>query len=44
MLHFFGMENGVSQIKYSLVVILGLNGGSEIQYKDMMMVDDEKYQ
>ena len=34
----------VSQIRYSLVVILELNGGSEVQYKDMMMVDDGKYQ
>ena len=34
----------VSQIRYSLVVILELNGVSEVQYKDMMMVDDGKYQ
>ena len=34
----------VSQIRYSLVVILELNSGSEVQYKDMMMVDDRKYQ
>ena len=34
----------VSQIRYSLVVILELNGVSEVQYKDLMMVDDEKYQ
>ena len=34
----------VSQIRYSLVVILELNSGLEVQYKDMMMVDDEKYQ
>ena len=34
----------VSQIKYSLVVILELNGVSEVQYKDMMMIDDRKYQ
>ena len=34
----------LSQIRYSLVVILELNGGSEVQYKDMMMVDDGKYQ
>ena len=34
----------VSQIRYLLVVILELNGVSEIQYKDMMMVDDGKYQ
>ena len=34
----------VSQIRYSLVVILELNGVSEVQYKNVMMVDDEKYQ
>ena len=34
----------LSQIRYSLVVILELNGSSEVQYKDMMMVDDRKYQ
>ena len=34
----------ISQIRYSLVVILELNGGSEVQHKDMMMVDDGKYQ
>ena len=34
----------VSQIRYSLVVILELNSGSEVQYKDMMIVDDRKYQ
>ena len=31
-------------MRYSLVVILELNGGSEVQYKNMMMVDDRKYQ
>ena len=34
----------LSQIRYLLVVILEPNGGSEVQYKDMMMVDDGKYQ
>ena len=34
----------LSQIRYSLVVILELNGVSEVQYKDVMMVDDGKYQ
>ena len=34
----------VLQMRYSLVVILKLNGGSEVQYKDMIMVDDRKYQ
>jgi len=36
--------NRVSQIRYSLVVILELNGVSEVQYKDVMMIDDGKYQ
>jgi len=34
----------VSQIRYSLVVILELNGVSEVQYKNVMMIDDGKYQ
>jgi len=34
----------VSQIRYSLVVILKLNGVSEVQYKGVMMIDDGKYQ
>jgi len=34
----------VSQIRYSLVVILELNGVSEVQYKGVMMIDDGKYQ
>ena len=34
----------LSQIRYSLVVILELNGVSEVQYKDVMMTDDGKYQ
>jgi len=34
----------ISQIRYSLVVILELNGVSEVQYKDVMMIDDGKYQ
>jgi len=34
----------ISQIKYSLVVILELNGVSEVQYKDVIIIDDEKYQ
>ena len=34
----------VSQIRYSLVVILELNNVSEVQYKDVMMIDDRKYQ
>ena len=32
------------QIRYSLVVILELNGVSKVQYKDVMMIDDGKYQ
>ena len=34
----------LSQIRYSLVVILELNGVPEVQYKDVMMTDNEKYQ
>ena len=34
----------LSQIKYSLVVILELNGVSEVQYKNVMMIDNGKYQ
>jgi len=34
----------LSQIRYSLVVILELSGVSEVQYKDVMMIDDGKYQ
>ena len=34
----------VSQIRYSLVVILELNGVSEVQYKGVMIIDDRKYQ
>ena len=37
-------KKGILQIKYLLVVILELNSGSEVQYRDMMMVDDGKYQ
>jgi len=35
---------GLSQIRYSLVVIFELNSVSEVQYKDVMMIDDGKYQ
>jgi len=31
----------VSQISYSLVVILELNGVSEVQYKEVMIIGDE---
>jgi len=31
----------LSQIRYSLVVILELNGVSEVQYKEVMIIDDE---
>jgi len=34
----------LSQIRYLLVVILELNGVSGVQYKDVMMIDDGKYQ
>ena len=37
-------QSRLSQIRYSLVVILELNGVSEVQYKDVMMIDDGKYQ
>ena len=40
----FFVDYRLSQIRYSLVVILELNGVSEVQYKDVMMIDDEKYQ
>ena len=40
----FQLPINLSQIRYSLVVILELNGVSEVQYKDVMMVDDGKYQ
>ena len=29
---------------YSLVVILELNGVSEVQYKEIMIIGDEQYQ
>jgi len=38
------VTTNVSQIRYLLVVILELNGVSEVQYKDVMMIDDGKYQ
>jgi len=38
------MTKLISQIRYSLVVILELSGVSEVQYKNVMMIDDEKYQ
>jgi len=31
----------LSQISYSLVVILELNGVSEVQYKEVIIIDDE---
>ena len=31
----------LSQISYSLVVILELNGVSEVQYKKIMIIGDE---
>jgi len=31
----------LSQIRYSLVVILELNSVSEVQYKEVMIIDDE---
>ena len=38
------IDSILSQIRYSLVVILELNDVSEVQYKDVMMIDDGKYQ
>jgi len=34
-------RRSVSQIKYSLVIILELNGISEVQYKEIMIIDNE---
>jgi len=34
----------VSQIRYSLVVIFELNSVPEVQYKDVIVIDDGKYQ
>jgi len=31
-------------MSYSLVVILELNGVSEVQYKEIMIIGDEQYQ
>ncbi len=31
----------LSQIRYLLVVILGVNSVSEVQYKEVMIIDDE---
>ena len=44
LLHYNRGTGYLSQIRYSLVVILKLNGVSEVQYKDVMMIDDGKYQ
>ena len=41
---FVPSQDPLSQIRYSLVVILELNGVSEVQYKGVMMIDDGKYQ
>ena len=38
------MQEKLLQIRYSLVVILELNSVPEVQYKDVMMTDNEKYQ
>ena len=34
----------ISQITYSLVMIFELNSVPGVQYKDVMMIDDRKYQ
>ena len=43
MLHSGGINCNtmISQIRYSLVVILELNGISEVQYKEVMIIDDK---
>ena len=41
---FYFILPSLSQIGYLLVVILELNDVSEVQYKDVMMIDDGKYQ
>ena len=35
------MTANISQISYSLVVILELSGVSEVQYKEIMITGDE---
>ena len=35
------IKNYVLQIRYSLVVILELNDVSKVQYKEVMIIDDE---
>ena len=34
-------QDSVSQMSYSLVVILELNSVSEVQYKEIMMINNE---
>jgi len=34
-------QQSLSQISYSLVVMLELNGVSEVQYKEIMIIGDE---
>ena len=34
----------LSQMSYLLIVILGLNSISEVQYKKIMMIDNKQYQ
>jgi len=34
-------KSKLSQISYSLVMILELNGVSEVQYKEIMIIGDE---
>ena len=43
-IHYCLLDVFLSPIRYSLVVILELNGVSEVQYKGVMMIDDGKYQ
>ena len=38
------LQDYISQISYSLVVILELNGVLEVQYKEVMIIDNKQYQ
>jgi len=39
--YLYGFSVTLSQISYSLVVIFELNGVSEIQYKEVMIIGNE---
>ena len=40
----FAVIEDISQIRYLLVVIFELNSVPGVQYKDVMIIDDGKYQ